>query len=434
MEDTQVKYTVDTEKLKEMIGFSPHAAQQQILDGEKRFTIIMAGRQMGKSLLISYVVLRELLGLGKKIWIVAPNYDLTQRIFKNYLLPVIRKYPDDFKVQMDRYRIECIATGSSVECKSAENPVALLGETLDLLVIDEAAEVAEQVFESNLRPTLMVKKGKCMLISTPTTRTNWFFRKYVLADENEDSSSFHFTSYDNPYIDAGELEAIRKRTPEMVWRNQYLAEPVEDGGKLFTGVRSVVTGKLEDPVPGKRKYILAWDPAKTHDYSAVIVVDREKKHVVAYDRFSGLDWTLQIERVIGLAHTYNNAIIVMDATGSGDPLFETLQNSIHMKNYPIYTDPYKMDTSEKKKAIIENLAVMIQNWEITYPDIRQLIEELSEYGYTLSPAGNVKYSAPKGMFDDMVIALALACWEMKKMPYIQETQQKQRGTNFVRVY
>ena len=428
------KYIIDTEELKRMIEFVPHPAQQQILDGEKRFTIVMAGRQMGKSLLVAYIVLRELLGKGKKIWIVAPNYDLTQRIFKNYLLPIIRKYPNDFKVQMDRYRIECVATGSSVECKSAENPVALLGETLDMLIIDEAAEVPEEVFESNLRPTLMVKKGKCMLISTPTTRTNWFFRKYVTAGENEDSVAFHFTSYDNPYIGKEELEVIRRRTPEAVWRNQYLAEPVEDGGKLFTGVRSVIDGKLEEPEYGKRKYIVSWDPAKTHDYSACIVVDREKRHVVAFDHFSGIDWTLQVERVIGLAHKYNDAIIIMDATGSGDPLLETMQRSIASKNWQIYVDPFRMDTGDKKKSLIENLAVMIQNWEISYPEIKELIGELDEYGYHLSQSGNVKYNAPKGMFDDMVIALALACWEMKKMPYIPGTEQKEQNVNFVRVY
>lgn len=434
MTEQKIKYTVDTKLLRELIGFDPHPAQQQILDGQKRFTVIMAGRQTGKSLLVSYIVLRELLGQQKKIWIVAPNYDLTQRIFKNYLLPVVQKFPNDFKVSMDRYRIECKATGSAVECKSAENPVALLGETLDLLVIDEAAEISEDVFEKNLRPTLMVKKGSCFLISTPTTRTNWFFRKYMNAENSDEVASFHFTSFDNPYIEASELDEIRKRTPDVVWRNQYLAEPIEDGGKLFTGIRSVIAGELEEPKKGS-KYIVGWDPARVHDYSVLMVLDRQTKHIVAFDRFSGLDWTIQIERVIGLAHKYNDAIIVMDATNQGDPLCETLKKEINSRAYPIYIDPYKIDTNERKKTLIEGLVVAIQNWEVTYPKIDELIAELEEFTYTYSAYGNVKYTAPKGLFDDAVIALALVVFESKKMPYITDKENKvDNDFKFTRVY
>ncbi len=389
------------------------------------------------SLLVSYLVLEELFHSSRQIWIVAPNYNLTERIFKNYLLPIVNKYPKDFKVSLDKYRIESIATGSSVECKSAENPVGLLGATLDLMVMDEAAEISEEMFERYLRPTLMVKKGRCFLISTPTTRSNWFFGKYLNTDNDPEWASFHFTSYDNPFVTADELDKIKKKTPSDVWRQQYLAEPVADGGKLFTDTRAVINGELSEPEHGQQRYILGWDPARVHDYSVIIVVDRKTKNVVHFDRFSGIDWSLQIERVIGTAHKYNDAIVIMDATSQGDPLCEALKKSIYTKGYPIYVDPYKIDTNQKKKELIENLVVMIQNWEISYPFIEELVKELENYTYIYSQYGNVKYTAPKGMFDDTVVALALACFELKKMPYLSaEEAAKDSSQNFTyqRVY
>jgi len=431
--ETPVQYKVDLEALKQMIDFEPHPAQAQIIEGQKRFTTVLAGRQFGKSKLVSYFIIKELLGSNKRIWLVAPNYDLTQRIFKNYLLPIVNRFPQDFKVSMDRYRIECKATGSSVECKSGENPVSLLGETLDLLVIDEAAEINEEVYERFLRPTLMVKRGKCILISTPTTKTNWFFKQYL--NSGKEAASFHFTSYDNPYIDEDELSEIKRRTPETTWKQQYLAEPSDDGGKLFTGIRAAVCGGLEEPKAG-HQYILGWDPARVHDYSAIVVLDRKTKHVVKFDRFSGLDWSTQIERVLGAAHLYNDAMILMDSTNMGDPLFETLRKEVMMKGYPILVEGYKIDSSEKKRRLIENLVVAIQNWEVSYPHIEQLIIELEGFSYTYSQAGNVKYSAPKGMFDDTVIALALAVTMMKRMPYLIDEKKRNttRRTNFVRAY
>ena len=59
--------------LQQRIKFTPHPAQQTILDQMKRFTIISAGRRLGKSQLCAYLVLRELLSTNKKVWVVSPT-------------------------------------------------------------------------------------------------------------------------------------------------------------------------------------------------------------------------------------------------------------------------------------------------------------------------------------------------------------------------
>ena len=76
---------VDDQKLKERIGFIPHPAQQHILDNMKRFTTISAGRRFGKSNLCGFLALRELIASNRNIWIVAPTYDLSQKVF-NYII------------------------------------------------------------------------------------------------------------------------------------------------------------------------------------------------------------------------------------------------------------------------------------------------------------------------------------------------------------
>lgn len=63
-------------------------------------------------------------------------------------------------------------------------------------------------------------------------------------------------------------------------------------------------------------------------------------------------------------------------------------------------------TSQSKQKLMEGLAVAIQQKKITYPD-GVIVDELEvfEYEYT---RGGVKYSAPVGLHDDCVCALALA--------------------------
>jgi hypothetical protein len=42
-----------------------------------------------------------------------------------------------------------------------------------------------------------------------------------------------------------------------------------------------------------------------------------------------------------------------------------------------------------------------------------LLDELAAFEYEILPSGRVRYSAPDGMHDDCVIALALAFWNLK---------------------
>lgn len=60
--------------------------------------------------------------------------------------------------------------------------------------------------------------------------------------------------------------------------------------------------------------------------------------------------------------------------------------------------------------------MMIENQQISIPNIPELINELKLYGYKTTPSRNVQYGAPEGYHDDCVIALALAAWQLKHIP------------------
>ena len=69
--------------------------------------------------------------------------------------------------------------GSVVEGMSADNPSSLVGEGLDLLIIDEAAKMPRKVWDMYLSPTLSDRKGKAIFITTPQGYT-WVFDLYLL--------------------------------------------------------------------------------------------------------------------------------------------------------------------------------------------------------------------------------------------------------------
>jgi hypothetical protein len=91
---------------------------------------------------------------------------------------------------------------------------------------------------------------------------------------------------------------------------------------------------------------------------------------------------------------------LVDSTGPGGPIDQALSLGGH-RNIEGY-----VFTSRSKQQLMEGLAVAIQQREVGYPD-GPLVVELEAFEYKYTRAG-VKYSAPEGMHDDGVCALALA--------------------------
>ena len=140
--------------LQKLLGFYPHQGQQEILLCNAREIVICAGRRFGKSVICAYIALRTVLNaddIGKpvKIWIVSPTYDLSQKVF-SYLVQWFLKVVPSQRGGVSYRPFPQIKTarGSLVQCKSAENPTGLLGEELDLLIIDECSRIKKEIWET----------------------------------------------------------------------------------------------------------------------------------------------------------------------------------------------------------------------------------------------------------------------------------------------
>src|SRR3990167_301744 len=145
---------VSEDKLREVIDFFPHEKQELILLSKNRDIVICAGRRFGKSSICAYMALKLLLQDDKKIWIVAPTYDLAQKVFEYLARWWIMVNPDGGgNVSFRPFPRIITPWNSRVECKSTENPQGLLGEELDLLIVDEASQIQRGIWETYLYPT-----------------------------------------------------------------------------------------------------------------------------------------------------------------------------------------------------------------------------------------------------------------------------------------
>lgn len=359
-----------------------------------------SGRRSGKSqaAVNEAIKLVSKLPPGAIIWVVAPVFAqamINWRKFRYFIPKEIIK-----SINKSEKYIEFI-NGTTVWIKSGDNPDTLRGEGIDLVVVDEAAMVKKDVWEEALRPALSDKKGKGIFISTPKGH-NWFFDMWTRGQDPEfqDYESWSFPTAANPYIDPKEIDEARRTLPEMIYRQEFLAEFLDEIGAVFRGVESCIKGELSEPIPGD-EYVMGADIAKYVDFTVLCVLN-QRGELVAFERFNQIDWSIQKQRIIALAEKYN-ARVILDSTGVGDPIFEDL------RNYGLNVEGYKF-TNESKKQLVEGLSIAIEQSKISYPDIPVLINELRIFGFEISASGTIKYNAPAGYHDDCVISLALATY------------------------
>ena len=123
--------------------------------------------------------------------------------------------------------------------------------------------------------------------------------------------------------------------------------------------------------------------------------------VVDYDRFNGVDWSLQRGRVVNMYNKWKPDVIVAEENSIGSPNIEALQD----EGLPV--QPF-MTTAKSKPPLIRSLVLAFERGEITCLDDPVIKGELMSYEGKTNANNRTQYSAPDGMHDDCVIALALA--------------------------
>ena len=398
-----------------VFNYLPHPAQQAIHKArKKRFRTVCTGRRFGKTLCLA----AELLDRGgcEKAgdygWI-APTYNVADRGIEAF-----RTIADGFIQISGRAptRVEFSGPAGPVRIwfLSADNPDNIRGFGFQGIVIDEAAMISPDVWNYVLRPTIAQTLGWAVFVSTPKGH-NWFYDLYTRGMDpgEEDYASFTFPSKASPFFPAKEWDEAKRTLPEDVFRQEYMAEFMEDSAGVFRNVDACLITQTERTETDKyhRHVVIGCDVAKHTDWTVLIAMDAETGRCFAMERFNQLDWPIQKERILGFAQKYRGRLI-LDATGVGDPIYDDLKR--------VYADieGFKL-TSSSKTTLIQRLIVGVEQRRVSWPatSIQTTVDggpweiltaELKRYEYEITPSGGITYNAPSGYHDDCVMALALA--------------------------
>lgn len=396
------------------IPWTPHSGQRKIIDSDARFKVVGCGRRWGKTELCARESLRRLGDPETLVWWCAPTYDIADIGFELcesiFPRPLVEGEPKRTKPK----EIELV-NGSRISFRSADREDSLRGEGIDLLILDEAAMIPERAWTNELRPTLSDTLGDMIAISTPKTR-NWFFRWFERGNSSEHSAveSWQSSTYENPHVPDSEVDDARKELPERVFRQEYLAEFIDESGGVFTDVIDRIVSNYDyEGERGESPYATGVDFARHQDWTVIITLDAIGQ-LVHFDRCQAESWP-QIQRRVEQAVTQYEGIVNVDASRDNKIVADLADTGINVN--PVQFSP------KKKRELIENLITRVENEELTIPSIQQLIHELQIFEYEVTPSGNVRYNAPEGFHDDTVDSLALAASALDRLRSVRRRRQ-----------
>jgi hypothetical protein len=169
------------------------------------------------------------------------------------------------------------------------------------------------------RPALTDTAGSATFIGTPKSDSRNLQRLEKFAEKDSDYKTFHFTSYDNPHVLDSEIDKAKAELAFDTFKQEYLAEYVENQGALFN--YSALVDVFSNAVDkGTNKYLIidiAGDGSDRTVFSYWEGLVEYKR--VGYERLNSESIKMKI-REEARAHKIPFSHVLVDAIGVGEHL------------------------------------------------------------------------------------------------------------------
>jgi PBSX family phage terminase large subunit len=294
------------------------------------------------------MVAKAIYGDNRQIVYIAPTYqqarDIAWQELKAICTPVVNK--------INESRLEIVlntTTGgtSTIMLRGWESIETLRGQKFNFIVVDEIASMRNWLtnWQEVIRPTLTDYRGEALFISTPKG-FNHFYDLYNLQDKDPDYKSFHFTTYDNPYIPFDEIEKAKQELTEDRFAQEYLADFRKTEGlvyKEFDRSRHVYTNEIYNPV----------------------------------DRLAGIDWGYTNPAASHLIEkdTDRHYWISNEYYKTGKTTDEIIEHVKSLRPNKVYPDPAEPDRNEQARRAGLNIREVSKDVEAGINCVRELFKQ-----------------------------------------------------------
>ena len=407
--------------------------QRQIIADDRKIQYLIGGRQVGKSHLM-YAIICSICG--------------TRNGRSAVVCPIQTQATDFFKVMMQGDRFEELLacepklwpnptmkfkSGHELEFRSFENPKRLRGGLWDGVVIcDEANDLDGDDIKKVILPKVSTTNAK-IYVTSSITHHNWLWDSYLKCKDGTKLEKAWLVKSDQGYCFQGEagkkrLADIKDITPIMIYESEYECIPGVDNAVAFPYWDKCLVDEDAPKQPERDKlYIIGLDLARVQDSEVGVCIDNTGK-VVEVVKFTPdkapLDHGLMAQRFKAMSQFWNNAPVVIDATGKGnyketlgsdkDSYIDEFYRPVIGGNSIIEMWWSPNANNNTKYDVITFLALMTEKRKLTCSKKFELLDkEMKRYSVLISKGAQSTFGPAKDskVNDDHVSALAMAVWQ-----------------------
>ncbi|HUU87150.1 MAG TPA: terminase family protein [Candidatus Glassbacteria bacterium] len=316
--------------------------------------------------------------------------------------------------------------GSVIHCLPAgKSGVFIRGYTIDLLIADEAAYIAEAVWLS-IKPMLAVSrkksnKGWIILLSTPFGKGGYFYDCW----HDKDFRQWHVNSEKCPRLDKKFLLKEKRNLTKLEYAQEYLGEFIDEFHQLFPTKlikerMTFMSWEKENDYNQAARYYLGIDIARFgEDENAFVIAEMlgERVKIVKAITTERRSLTDTVGRALVLHEKYNFSKIFTDDTGIGAGVTDMLKERIGrykvvgIQNAKKETDEHgNMSGKCMKEDIYSNAIKLMEEGKIDIINSLKLQKSLKSVTFTYTSHKNLMIH---GKYDHLAEAFVRACWCVK---------------------
>ena len=436
-------YVRITHPLKGLIQFKLYDFQKDAVKDfiDHRYNVLLKARQLGISTTISaYVAWLLLFHKGKNVVVMATKLNTAANLVKKTKL-AIKSLPDWMlisKIVIDNRNSFKLDNQSEVKAISTSGDAGR-SEALSLLVIDEAA-IIEGLDElwAGLLPTLSTG-GDCIIASTPKGVGNLFHKIYSESEQGINDFNHVCLPWDvHPERDHDWFEKECRNMSKREVAQELECNFNMSGETLLTGedLKRIKEGTAEpeyktgfdrnlwiwETYDATKKYFLIADVARGdgQDNSAFHIFNSETMEQVA--EYQGkLPIDMYASLLYETSREYGFCLTVVENNSIGMSVLDKLRDLKHPNIYfsrkgtHEHVNQYLAEhqstaiagfatTVKTRPLIVAKLEELVRNKVIKVRSMR-LFSELKTFVWN-----NGRAEALRGYNDDLVLAIAIACW------------------------
>ena len=312
------------------LDYTPRTWQRECHIKKQRFSVYALHRRYGKTELAIMELIDKAMKTDKELAMfvyVAPFLRQAKAIawarLKSKIEPLRRT--SVIEINEGELSVRFKHNGAIIRLFGGDNPDAMRGLRLDGIVMDEVAQLKNELWTDIVQPALSDRLGWSIFIGTPSG-INLFSELYYKAINEDGWTASRYTVFDTDSLHPDEVTRLKRDMSETSFAREYLCDFSAQGDDQL-----IALADTEDAA--KRIYqsdhvrlfpiILGIDPARFGDDRSV-VFRRQGKQAFKPVVYRGIDNMELASRVANLIEEHKPDAVFCDA-GAGSGVIDRLR-------------------------------------------------------------------------------------------------------------